>query len=64
MKPEKGAKNVNKYYKYIWWMYPLLRSLKLATTIKEVGEAMIHSTTKGYPKNVIEITDIVALAKM
>ena len=63
MKPEKNAKNVIKYYKYIAWMYPLLRALKLATTIDEVGLAMINATNKGYKKNVIEITDILVLAK-
>jgi len=64
MKPEKDAKNVIKYYKFIGWAYPLFRALKLATTIQEVGAAMINATDKGYNKNVIEITDIVALTKM
>ena len=63
MKPEKDAKNVLKFYKYIAWMYPLLRALKKATTIKEVGAAMVNATAKGYEKKVIEIPDIVALAK-
>jgi uncharacterized protein YbjT (DUF2867 family) len=64
MKPEKGAKNVLKYYKYIGWMYPLFRAFKVATTIQEVGMAMINATDKGYNKNVIEVTDILTLSKM
>jgi hypothetical protein len=63
MKPEKGAKNVLKYYKYLAWMYPLLRLLKMATTIQEVGKAMINCAKNGYEKDILEIEDILKATK-
>jgi hypothetical protein len=44
-------------------MYPIVRPLGMATTIQEVGKAMIAAATKGYPTKVIEIKDILVLAK-
>jgi uncharacterized protein YbjT (DUF2867 family) len=66
MKATKGAKNTLKAYKYFAWMYPFLRFLfpKYVCTLKEVGLAMINAALKGYPKNIIEVPDIVALAHM
>jgi hypothetical protein len=65
MKATKGQKNVLKAYPYFAWMYPALRALapNFACTLKEVGQAMINTVTKGYPKKVLEVKDIVALAK-
>lgn len=63
MKPSPGAKNTSPYYKFIAWMYPLVRALGGATTLAELGRAMIRTATDGYSKNHIEITDIIALAK-
>lgn len=64
MKATKGQKNVKSYYKYINWMYPLLKALmpNNVSTLKEVGLAMINSVQKGYPKNILEIKDIKQLA--
>src|ERR1700757_898369 len=64
MHPTPGAKNTLKYYKYMTWMYPILRGLfpKTASTLKELGLAMINSATKGYSKNILEVKDIVELA--
>lgn len=64
MRATPGLKNTQKYYKYIGWMYPLLRSLfpNFVTTLAEVGQAMIHVTQKGYPKKHIEVKDILILA--
>lgn len=63
--PTKGLKRTLAAYKYISWMYPLLRVLfpGSASTLREIGLAMIHVTGRGYPKNIIEVRDIVALAK-
>jgi hypothetical protein len=33
------------------------------STLKEVGIAMINTVTKGYDKQILEVKDIVALAK-
>lgn len=66
MQPTPGLKNVLKYYKYITWLYPLLQPLlsSYVSTLKEVGIAMINSATKGSSKKVLEVKDIVALAKV
>jgi len=36
---------------------------KYVCTLKELGLAMIHSAIKGYNKQILEVKDIVALAK-
>lgn len=38
-------------------------SPKSVLTLQEVGRAMIHAVTIGYPKNVLEVSDIRRLAK-
>jgi len=38
-------------------------SPKSVLTLQEVGRAMIHAVTIGYPKNVLEVSDIRTLAK-
>ncbi len=65
MHPTKGLKNTNPYYKYFSWMYPLLRLLFPGgvSTLAELGQAMINVARFGYEKQVIEVEDIVALAK-
>ena len=65
MLPTKGLKNTLPYYKYLNWMYPILRTFfpKTASTLKELGLAMINAASKGYEKQVLEVKDIVALAK-
>ncbi|MGZ3755435.1 MAG: NAD-dependent epimerase/dehydratase family protein [Mucilaginibacter sp.] len=64
MKATEGQKNIKSYYKYINWLYPLLKVLmpNNVSTLKEVGLAMINAVKKGYPKNVLEIKDIKMLA--
>jgi saccharopine dehydrogenase-like NADP-dependent oxidoreductase len=66
MHPTPGLQNTNKYYKYITWMYPFFRRLfpNMVTTLAELGLAMINATRFGYDKKVIEVKDILALAKM
>ncbi len=65
MKPTKGLKNTIKAYKYVTWLFPLLTWLlpKFVCTLKEVGSAMINTISKGYSKSVLEVKDIVDLAK-
>jgi hypothetical protein len=64
MKATDGQKNVLSFYKYVAWLYPVLRKLfpKHVCTIAEVGEAMINSALYGYDKQVLEVLDIVKLA--
>ena len=65
MKATPGQKNVKSFYKYIAWIYPIGRALYPAgfCTLQEVGLAMIKAATKGYPKQILEVEDIVKLAK-
>lgn len=47
------------------WMVRVVKfiSPKSVLTLQEVGRAMIHAVTIGYPKNVLEVSDIGKLAK-
>jgi uncharacterized protein YbjT (DUF2867 family) len=65
MKATPGQKNVKSYYKFVAWLYPIGRVLYPAgfCTLQEVGRAMINAVRKGYPKQILEVKDIVDLAK-
>lgn len=60
----KGLKNVLPYYKYFSWLIPIIRLFAPNSIIKlkEIGIAMINSVTKGYEKQILEVSDIKALA--
>ena len=63
MIPTKGLKNTIKLYNYMGWLIPLFRIFTPVSTLAQVGQAMINITKKGYPKKVIEVRDILAIAK-
>ncbi len=65
MHPTKGLKNTLPYYKFISWMYPFFRAVfpKMVSTLAELGKAMINTALFGYEKQVLEVEDIVAMAK-
>lgn len=65
MLPSKDAKNVPSYLKYITPAYPVFHAVfpRFLCTLKEVGMAMIKCATTGYEKSVLEVPDIVNLAK-
>ncbi|QDK78330.1 epimerase [Spirosoma sp. KCTC 42546] len=65
MKATPGQKNVKSYYKYLDWLYPIGRALYPSgfSTLQELALAMIKSATIGYEKQILEVKDIVALAK-
>ena len=64
MKPTAGQQRVLPLYKYIGWLYPVARKLTPAfvSTVREVGQAMIAAVQHGYPRPVLEVRDLVALA--
>ena len=64
MKATPGQKNVKGFYKALAWLYPIGRALYPAgfCTLQEVGLAMINAVGKGYPKQILEVKDIVKLA--
>lgn len=65
MKPIKGLKNTLTAYKYLGWLFPIIKLLSpnSASTLKELGDAMINVVLKGYDKNVLEVKDIILIAK-
>lgn len=65
MKPTEGQRNALKYYKYFNWIYPGLRALfpGFVCTLKEVGLAMINVALKANEKRILEVKDIVKIAK-
>jgi len=65
MKATRGQRNVPGWYKLCAWAYPIGRAVYPAAfcTLQEVGRAMINAAGKGYPKQVLEVKDIVNLAK-
>lgn len=65
MKPTNGLNHTHRMYIFFSWLYPLWRALfpGFVCTLAEVGLAMIHIADRGYPKPVLEVADIVELAK-
>lgn len=62
MSPAEGQKNAKKIYVVIVNIIKFF-SAKNILSLNELGKAMINAVTKGYPKQVLEISDIKALAK-
>lgn len=65
IRPTKGLKNAYISYKIVNPLFPVFRVLfpKYITTLKEIGLAMINTVNKGYDKQILEVRDIVKLAK-
>lgn len=60
-----GQKNLKLLYHMLAWIFPIGRALSPANfcTLREVAQAMIKAARSGSPKKVLEVADIVALAK-
>jgi putative NADH-flavin reductase len=60
----KGLKNVLSYYKYFSWLFPVIKLFAPNAIVKlrEIGIAMINTITKGYEKQILEVSDIKILA--
>jgi nucleoside-diphosphate-sugar epimerase len=65
MKATDGQRNLKTLYKLFSWIYPIGRVLYPAgfCTLKEVGLAMINVASEGGNKHILEVKDIVELAK-
>lgn len=65
MKATKGLKNTLSLYKWMSWLIPVVRTFSPGSvlTLKQVGDAMINVTLKGYEKNILEVKDINILSK-
>ena len=64
LKPTPGLKNTLSIYKYIGWMFPLMRafSKKSASSLREIGLAMINTVRIGYSKQILDGEDIYKLS--
>lgn len=62
--PTEGLNNTNRYYKYISWLYPLLKGLLPGgvNTLAQLGRAMIQVARSGFDKTIINPRDIALLA--
>jgi hypothetical protein len=60
MKAVPGQKRTLRLYRYLAWMYPILKGLfpNSASTLKQVAKAMIAYTMGGPGKGVVEVKDI------
>ncbi len=63
MKPVKGQQNVRWFFKPLIALFPLILPAQ-TLTLHQVAQAMINTIDKGYPKPVLEIRDIKALAAL
>ena len=64
IKPTKGLKNILSLYKWMGWLLPIINTIapKSVITLKQIGDAMINATTKGYEKKILEVKDIIELS--
>jgi uncharacterized protein YbjT (DUF2867 family) len=62
MVPVPGQKSIGKFQKILFHVFKYIMA---STTIplRDVGKAMIHAVQHGYPKQVLEVEDIKALAR-
>jgi uncharacterized protein YbjT (DUF2867 family) len=65
MQPTPGLKNTQKGYRVISWAYPALRFFfpKFVCRLSELGLAMINAVNKGYDASILEVRDIIKLAR-
>lgn len=64
IKPTKGLKNTLGLYKWMGWLLPIINTIapQSVVTLKQIGDAMINGTIKGYEKNILEVKDIIELS--
>src|SRR5260221_6183994 len=60
LEPIKGLKNTLSFYNYLGWLIPVIRLLAPNSICKldDLGTAMVNAVTKGYDKQILEVTDI------
>ena len=65
LQPTADMKNTLPYYKYIDWLYPFFKLVipNHTSRLSELGNAMIECAVFGHHKKIIEVKDILALAK-
>ncbi len=66
LKKTKGLKNTLGFYKWLGWLIPIIKliSPNSVSSLRQLGQAMIHVSVSGYDKNIVEVSDIIALSKL
>ena len=64
IKSTKGLKHTLPLYKWLNWVLPIINTVapQSIVTLKQIGDAMINVTRKGYEKKILEVKDIIALS--
>jgi len=64
IRPFPDQRNTLKMYRYLSWLYPVLRRLAPGSvgTMQELAQAMIRAAASGFIKPVLEVRDLRALA--
>jgi uncharacterized protein YbjT (DUF2867 family) len=64
IKATKGLKHILPLYKWLSWMLPIINTIAPGSVVslKQIGDAMINATTKGYEKKILEVKDILKLS--
>lgn len=65
LEPSHGQKNTLRLYTYLGWLLPVIRLLapNAICRLEELGAAMVNAVRVGYEKQILEVPDILALAK-
>jgi len=66
VKPAPEQQHVLSYYRYVSWLFPVIRTLLpfMYNTMKQVAEAMVYVAQNGYEQNIIRVKDIHKLSKL
>lgn len=66
LKPSKGLKNTLPYYKYLGWIYPILKLLapNSGCKLSELGQAMIKCSYNKLEIETLEVSDIIRVSKL
>lgn len=66
VKPADGQSHVLKYYRFVAWLFPFLRTFLpfLYNTMEEVAATMVYLTRHGDKANVIYVNDIHRISKL
>lgn len=64
--PLKPSQTYYKTYKYLGWLFTVMKTIapSLVIKLKDLAAAMINASLIGYSKNILEMNDMKALAKV
>ena len=64
--PLKPSQTYYKTYKYLGWLFSLLKVFapNLVITLKDLAAAIINASLIGFSKNILEMKDMKSLAKV